>query len=122
MTPKSAFFMAGTIACQRSSAGNLSALPSHATSRLGHERHRNTFEQCPLWVRSGHRGWLKECPLYPQKQTLIERVGMSALCQKRTLAVQENSDLSRRQTTMKLATDLPNGDLQHLREMTLRSA
>jgi hypothetical protein len=42
--------------------------------------------------------------------------------QKRTFAVQENSDLSRRQTTMKLATDLPNGDLQHLREMTLRSA
>jgi hypothetical protein len=24
------------------------------------------------------------CPLYPQKQTLIERVGMSAKCQKRT--------------------------------------
>ena len=23
------------------------------------------------------------CPLYPQKRTLIERVGMSALCQKR---------------------------------------
>jgi hypothetical protein len=34
----------------------------------------------------------------------------------------KNSDLSRRQTTMKSATDLPNGDLQHLREMTLRSA
>ena len=25
-----------------------------------------------------------QCPLYPQKQTLIERAGMSALCQKRT--------------------------------------
>jgi hypothetical protein len=25
----------------------------------------------------------------------------------------KNSDLSRRQTTMKSATDLPNGDLQH---------
>ena len=24
------------------------------------------------------------CPLYPQKRTLVERVGMSALCQKRT--------------------------------------
>jgi hypothetical protein len=34
----------------------------------------------------------------------------------------KNSDLSRRQTTMKSATDLPNGDLQHLREMMLRSA
>src|SRR5262249_36954148 len=25
-----------------------------------------------------------QCPLYPQKQTLVERVGTSALCQKRT--------------------------------------
>src|SRR5215831_4396838 len=29
------------------------------------------------------------CPLYPQKRTLIERVGMSALCQKRTYALQQ---------------------------------
>jgi len=28
-----------------------------------------------------------ECPLYPQKRTLIERVGMSALCQKRTFSL-----------------------------------
>jgi hypothetical protein len=27
------------------------------------------------------------CPLYPQKRTFIERVGMSALCQKRTSQV-----------------------------------
>ena len=27
----------------------------------------------------------ERCPLYPQKRTLVERVGMSALCQKRTL-------------------------------------
>jgi len=27
-----------------------------------------------------------QCPLYPQKQTLIERVAMSALCQKRRIA------------------------------------
>jgi hypothetical protein len=26
------------------------------------------------------------CPLYPQKRTLVERSGMSALCQKRTSA------------------------------------
>ena len=26
----------------------------------------------------------RQCPLYPQKQTLIEGVEMSALCQKRT--------------------------------------
>jgi len=34
----------------------------------------------------------------------------------------KSSDLSRRQTTMNSAIDLPNGDLQHLREMMLRSA
>src|SRR5262249_24565071 len=28
----------------------------------------------------------RQCPLYPQKRTLIEHVGMSALCQKRTSA------------------------------------
>jgi len=27
-----------------------------------------------------------QCPLYPQKRTLAEGVGMSALCQKRTLS------------------------------------
>ena len=25
--------------------------------------------RCLLWVNNGHRGQLKECPLYPQKQT-----------------------------------------------------
>src|SRR5262249_9209971 len=40
--------------------------------------------QCPLWVKSGHRTRSVSCPLYPQKRTLVERVGMSALCQKRT--------------------------------------
>jgi hypothetical protein len=30
-------------------------------------------------------GALRECPLYPRKRTLVARVGMSALCQKRTL-------------------------------------
>src|SRR6516225_7998598 len=38
-----------------------------------------------LWVKSGHWVTCEQCPLYPQKQTSIERVGMSALCQKRTL-------------------------------------
>src|SRR5262249_3414997 len=28
--------------------------------------------QCPLWVKSGHRGISNQCPLYPQKRTLIE--------------------------------------------------
>ena len=40
--------------------------------------------QCPLWVISGHFGLSAQCPLYPQKQTLVEPAGMSALCQKRT--------------------------------------
>ena len=30
-------------------------------------------------------GMSDRCPLYPRKRTLIERVGMSALCQKQTL-------------------------------------
>src|SRR6516165_12403913 len=34
-----------------------------------------------LWVISGHRLKPTPCPLYPQRRTLIERVGMSALCQ-----------------------------------------
>src|SRR5262249_4217032 len=39
----------------------------------------------PLWVKSGHQGMSAECPLYPQKQTLLSGSSMSALCQKRTL-------------------------------------
>ena len=39
---------------------------------------------CPLWVKSGHGRMSDRCPLYPQKRTSVERVGMSALCQKRT--------------------------------------
>ena len=35
-----------------------------------------------------------QCPLYPQKQTLLRVIGMSALCQKRTHALQQRtSDL-----------------------------
>src|SRR5262249_16859166 len=41
--------------------------------------------ECPLWVKSGHSPVFGRCPLYPQKRTLIERVGMSAMCQKQTL-------------------------------------
>src|SRR6516225_7388613 len=45
---------------------------------------------CPLWVRSRHSRTRFGCPLYPRKRTLIERVGKSALCQKRTHALQQN--------------------------------
>src|SRR6516164_9559770 len=36
------------------------------------------------WVKSRHRSTSNQCPLYPRKRTSLERVGMSALCQKRT--------------------------------------
>jgi hypothetical protein len=44
-----------------------------------------------------------------------------AMGQSLHFALQEKQRPSRRQTTMKSATDLPNGDPQHLREATLRS-
>ena len=37
-----------------------------------------------VWVKSGHPMISAACPLYPQKQTLVARRFMSALCQKRT--------------------------------------
>ena len=67
--------------------------------------------QRPVNVRfvfkSGLSAAVAECPLSANRVT--------SRCKK-------SSDLSRRQTTMKSATDLPNADPQHLREMTLRSA
>src|SRR5262249_55813729 len=36
--------------------------------------------ECPLWVRSRHWSASAQCPLYPQKRTLVERGAMSALC------------------------------------------
>src|SRR5262249_1108563 len=41
--------------------------------------------QCPEGVKSGSKDLLLRCPLYPQKRTSQNAVGMSALCQKRTL-------------------------------------
>src|SRR6516162_1687792 len=38
------------------------------------------------------------CPLYPQKQTFVAATGMSALCQKRTYAVQQKASHSIRNT------------------------
>ena len=48
--------------------------------------------QCPLWVKSRHTGRSEQCPLYPQERTLVERIVMSALCQKRTHAPQQLFD------------------------------
>jgi len=42
--------------------------------------------RCPLWVISGHDVIKSRCPLYPQKRTFAERIGMSALCHKLTHA------------------------------------
>src|SRR6516165_5656945 len=49
--------------------------------------------QCPLWVKSRHRSTSASCPLYPRKRTFVERVRMSALCQKRTHALQQTVSL-----------------------------
>src|SRR6516162_3412784 len=54
----------------------------------------NSDCQCPLWVKSRHSAQGTRCPLYPQKRTLIERVGMSALCQKRTSRIRSARALS----------------------------
>src|SRR5215470_7475852 len=35
--------------------------------------------ECPLWVKSRHRGTSNQCPLYPRKQTLLLSSGMFAL-------------------------------------------
>jgi len=58
-------------------------LPTYAVQRIlpvpTNAEHAHALKaprpRCPLWG----------CPLYPQKRTLVEQVGMSALCQKRTL-------------------------------------
>src|SRR5262249_52375317 len=44
------------------------------------------LRQCPHWVKSRHRIASTPRPLYPQKRTSRNTVGMSALCQKRTSA------------------------------------
>ena len=47
---------------------------------------------CPLWVKSGHSGNSKQCPLYPRKRTSELNRAMSALYQKRTLPSGRNPD------------------------------
>src|SRR5262249_54434539 len=44
----------------------------------------NLRRRCLLWVKTRHSPTFGRCPLYPQKRTWVERVGMSALCQRRT--------------------------------------
>ena len=78
------------------------------TSASGHRRTKLALSICDVRypAESGHSlGQLRRRPLRANRFT--------SHCKK-------SSDLSRRQTTMKSATDLPNGDPQNLREMTLR--
>ena len=49
---------------------------------------------CPLWVISGHWSTSASCPLYPQKRTMELNREMSALCQKRTYAMQQRDRYS----------------------------
>jgi len=42
--------------------------------------------------QSRHWGRCDWCPLCPRKRTLVERVGMSALCQKRTFCAAVKND------------------------------
>src|SRR3974390_1749142 len=42
------------------------------------------FYRLPVGGNRRHKVPLASCPLYPRKRTLVERVGMSASCQKRT--------------------------------------
>jgi len=36
--------------------------------------------RCPLWVKSRHRKGSAECPLYPQKRTFANTIGVSTVC------------------------------------------
>ena len=47
--------------------------------------------QCPLWVKSRHRIRSASCPLYSQKRTFGSAIAMSALCHKRTHALQQSA-------------------------------
>ena len=48
--------------------------------------------RCPLCVMSGHFTKFRRCPMYPRKRTSVERLTMSALCQKRNRVMQHKLD------------------------------
>src|SRR5262249_16432679 len=50
-----------------------------------------SIRPCPLWVKSRAHAVTRPCPLYPRKRTSIGATEMSALCQKRTYAVQQTA-------------------------------
>jgi hypothetical protein len=49
--------------------------------------HRGKMVVASTFWRYKDRRMSDQCPLYPRKQTSAERVGMSAKCQKQTLAL-----------------------------------
>src|SRR5262249_11936231 len=62
------------------------------SNHTAHAKRDAFLENCiyELPVRSGHHPFTKPCPLYPQKRTNSRRLGTSALCQKRTSALQQS--------------------------------
>jgi len=67
-----------------------SAYCQHIVGASGVVHHSKIGRSCPLWVISRQSGLLGLCPLYPRKRTKSRPLGMSALCQKRTNAPQQN--------------------------------
>src|SRR5215203_3980713 len=61
--------------------------------RSGFATATSDTRRCPLWVKSGHDTPGLRCPLYPQKRTNSETVGLSALCHKPTHAPQQTTHL-----------------------------
>jgi hypothetical protein len=64
---------------------------------------------CPLWVKSRHRSASSQCPLFPQKRTLVGESWMSALCQKRTFCAAANNGRLERSTDNRESHALGNG-------------
>src|SRR6516164_8665416 len=62
---------------------------------VGGVHRNNKTRPMSALVRSRHSALLGRCPLCPQKRTLSDTTGMSALCQKRTYAPQQNNIYSR---------------------------
>ena len=58
--------------CRASSGPSASKTPNRLSASCG-------VSQCPLWVISGHRRELRECPLYPRKRTSIEALFIRAM-------------------------------------------
>src|SRR5262249_45119265 len=84
--------------CARDASGHVAAAslaPPHCPSQAS-EAHRSGSN----WEVGSGQTDARQYPLYPQKQTLIERVRMSALCQKQTL------ELSRRMSRLARASGI----------------